>query len=100
MVLGGAVWHWHHQSTTVCLALTDIELHCAFTDRCNRMHEIWLPSAFHIDTFARSGVDKSKLIVMPQPVDTEQFKPTTSAATSNAQCFTFLSVFKWELRKV
>ncbi|GJP65463.1 hypothetical protein CLOP_g22336 [Closterium sp. NIES-67] len=43
--------------------------------RCNRMHQVWVPSAFHRHSFAASGVHPSKLRVLPQPVDVHAFHP-------------------------
>ncbi|CAI5493595.1 unnamed protein product [Closterium sp. Naga37s-1] len=43
--------------------------------RCNRMHQVWVPSAFHLHSFAASGVLPSKLRVLPQPVDVRAFHP-------------------------
>ncbi|CAI5994050.1 unnamed protein product [Closterium sp. NIES-64] len=47
--------------------------------RCNRMHQIWVPSAFHLHSFAASGVEPSKLRVLPQPVDVRAFHPAAVA---------------------
>lgn len=43
--------------------------------RCNRMDELWLPTAFHRRVFAASGVHSSKLHVVPEPVDVDRFNP-------------------------
>lgn len=32
---------------------------------CNRMDEVWVPSQFNVETFAASGVERSKLVVIP-----------------------------------
>ncbi|CAI7896503.1 unnamed protein product [Closterium sp. NIES-54] len=47
--------------------------------RCNRMHQVWVPSAFHLHSFAASGVHPSKLRVLPQPVDVRAFHPRAVA---------------------
>lgn len=85
--------------------------------RCNNMDEIWVPTEFHKDTFAKSGIALSKLVVIPEPVDTNRFdpqkfpnpdhslasfaaKPITEKGPNRIQdCFKFLSIFKWESRK-
>lgn len=36
---------------------------------CNRMDEIWVPSAFNIRTFHKSGVDRNKLKLVPYAID-------------------------------
>lgn len=87
------------------------------------MHEVWVPTEFHRRTFAASGVRPSKLHVVPEPVDAAAFDPArhaplplplgtrvfgpawppAAAAGSSAGTeapFVFLSIFKWETRKV
>jgi len=77
--------------------------------RCNAMDEIWVPTAFHVETFASSGVDRRKLFVIPEPVDVEFFSPARVVGKAldlpaderddddhpNRQLFRFLSIFKW-----
>ncbi len=41
--------------------------------RCNRMDEVWVPSTFNVETFARSGVDLERLRVVPTPLDPREF---------------------------
>eukprot|EP00897_Mesotaenium_endlicherianum_P000473 jgi/Mesen1/10426/ME000082S09931 len=48
-------------------------------ERCNCMDEVWVPTDFHLETFARSGVHQSKLVKVPQAVDTDFFDPASSA---------------------
>ena len=80
--------------------------------RCNRMDSVWVPTAFHLETFRRAGVHASKLVVVGEAVDGVFFDPdvTTplplpplhapaSTSSSVGTPFRFLSVFKWELRK-
>jgi glycosyltransferase involved in cell wall biosynthesis len=43
--------------------------------RCEQMDEIWVPTAFHRDTFAAAGVPAEKLVVVGEPVDTGFFDP-------------------------
>lgn len=45
-----------------------------FAERCNRMHEIWVPSEQCQRTFAEGGV-KVPILRMPLGVDLEQFNP-------------------------
>jgi glycosyltransferase involved in cell wall biosynthesis len=49
--------------------------------RCNRMDEVWVPSTFNVETFARSGVDLERLRVVPTPLDPREF-PRRSAPRS------------------
>ena len=37
--------------------------------------EIWVPATFVRDSFAASGVNRSKLIVVPEPIDTHRWRP-------------------------
>lgn len=93
------------------------------------MAEVWVPTDHARAVFASSGVDPGKLRVVPEPVDTEEFDPTkhrplplplgtrvfgpawphvrTAAAaaaggggSATEAPFVFLSIFKWEARKV
>eukprot|EP00906_Rhabdomonas_costata_P024197 RCo034818 len=101
-----------------------------WVERCNTiMDEIWVPTDFHYDTFSSSGVLPSKLVVIPEPIDTGFWSPVSvrgvapmklpsrkldrrfqresakGSAGASAKspkpkdCFAFLSVFKWEARK-
>jgi hypothetical protein len=75
----------------------------SWVERCNKMDEIWVPTAFHVEAFVRSGVDRSKLVTMPEAVDTAFFDPSKVSAMPldgvKEGAFVFLSVFKWERRK-
>eukprot|EP01101_Sappina_pedata_P013278 TRINITY_DN954_c0_g1_i3.p1 TRINITY_DN954_c0_g1~~TRINITY_DN954_c0_g1_i3.p1 ORF type:complete len:210 (-),score=41.28 TRINITY_DN954_c0_g1_i3:404-1033(-) len=46
-----------------------------WVSRCNSMDEVWVPTQFHYGTFSNSGVNVSKLVVIPEPVDVEFFDP-------------------------
>ena len=46
-----------------------------WAERCNALDELWLPSEFHRETFAASGVERSKIRVIPQAVDCDVFYP-------------------------
>ena len=46
-----------------------------WVQRCEQMDEIWVPTAFHRDTFAAAGVPAEKLVVVGEPVDTGFFDP-------------------------
>eukprot|EP00928_Gymnodinium_smaydae_P036538 TRINITY_DN25522_c0_g1_i2.p1 TRINITY_DN25522_c0_g1~~TRINITY_DN25522_c0_g1_i2.p1 ORF type:complete len:475 (-),score=99.38 TRINITY_DN25522_c0_g1_i2:39-1463(-) len=78
----------------------------AWVARIERMDEVWVPSAFAVEQFAASGVSRSKLVVVPEAVDTHLFDPAQHKPLDVAQKtgtrpgdFVFLSVFKWERRK-
>jgi len=70
-------------------------------EKCNEMDEIWVPSKFNLHTFEAHGVDKSKLVVIPEAIDTEVFDPEKVASFElpNKAAFNFLSVFEWTNRK-
>eukprot|EP00727_Mastigamoeba_balamuthi_P009812 m51a1_g5453 hypothetical protein (426) ;mRNA; r:215789-217624 len=71
--------------------------------RCNGMDEVWVPTQFHDQVFRRSGVDGSKIAVVPEPVDTRAFnlqvRPLPKDQFDKGGKFWFLSVAKWEERK-
>jgi glycosyltransferase involved in cell wall biosynthesis len=46
-----------------------------WAERCNALDELWLPSEFHRETFAASGVKRGKIRVVPQAVDSDVFSP-------------------------
>ncbi len=68
---------------------------------CNRMDEVWVPSQYNVETFAASGVERSKLVVIPGAVDSEFFDPARHSVhpLPNQARFNFLSIFEWSSRK-
>src|SRR5580704_19147918 len=46
-----------------------------WAERCNDVDELWAPSEFHRETFAVSGVERSKIRVVPYAVDSDVFCP-------------------------
>ncbi|KAF0169898.1 MAG: wbdA, partial [Limisphaerales bacterium] len=68
---------------------------------CNAMDEVWVPSQFNVETFANSGVERDKLVVIPGAVDEGLFAPAkhTPLALPNPARFNFVSVFEWSGRK-
>jgi len=79
-----------------------------WVERCNRdlMSEIWVPTDFHVSSFAKSGVNPDKLVVIPESVDVDEFDPNRTQPLSHLpgypetrNAFKFLSIFKWEARK-
>ncbi|MCG3210039.1 MAG: D-inositol-3-phosphate glycosyltransferase [Anaerolineae bacterium] len=68
---------------------------------CNGMDEVWVPTTFNRDTFARAGVDPAKLRVVPFGLDTTIYNPRAVQPLSvpGKKGFTFLSVFQWNKRK-
>jgi glycosyltransferase involved in cell wall biosynthesis/tetratricopeptide (TPR) repeat protein len=67
---------------------------------CNAMDEIWVPTQFNVETFARSGVKENKLFVVPSPLDSPAYDPNLPPLViPDRRGFNFLSVFDWSLRK-
>jgi hypothetical protein len=71
------------------------------------MDEIWVPTTFHLETFMKSGVNRSKLFVVPEPVDVNFFDPERVTPLElerlihvhervqlKPKSFKFLSIFK------
>lgn len=71
-----------------------------WAERCGELDEIWVPSEFNRETFARGGVEENKLRVMPEGIDTELFRPGLSPLPiPERRGFAFLSVFDFQQRK-
>lgn len=69
--------------------------------KCLQMDEIWVPSHFNYETFKNSGVDESKLHVIPGSVDTDHYDPVIHSPLNlkNKKGFNFLAIFEWSSRK-
>jgi len=76
--------------------------------KCNReVDEIWVPSHFNVETFNKSGVMRSMLRVIPEPIDVHRYdkafvNPLRIQREGDGEIappFSFLSVGKWEARK-
>ncbi|KAL4855480.1 Initiation-specific alpha-1 [Chlorella vulgaris] len=76
-------------------------LHARLVEQCNILDEVWVPSQHHIEVFAQAGVDRSKLVVIPESLDTNFFQPdkVQPLPLPGRKSFTFLSNFKFEERK-
>ncbi|MGH9466344.1 MAG: glycosyltransferase [Terriglobales bacterium] len=71
-----------------------------WSGRCNALDEIWVPSTFNRDSFARGGVDEARLRVMPEGLDTGRYRPGLEPLPlPERRGFNFLSVFDWIDRK-
>jgi glycosyltransferase involved in cell wall biosynthesis len=71
-----------------------------WAERCNAMDEVWVPSAFNMETFLRAGVKEHKLLRMQEGEDTEHFHPENPPfRIPGSRGFNFLSVFQWTQRK-
>ena len=103
------LWERHPQARTY-IGRTTFE-----TDRlpqewvraCNKMDWVWVPSEFNRRTFVDAGVEASKLVVVPECLDTEPYgdlgrkleTPKLVRDLKKRASFTFLSVFDWTLHK-
>jgi len=71
--------------------------------RLNKMDQVWVPSAWAVETFAAGGVQREKLVVIPEPVDTGFFNPELyeplELKWQSPGHYRFISIFKWEARK-
>jgi glycosyltransferase involved in cell wall biosynthesis len=66
-----------------------------WAERCNAVDELWTPSEFDRETFAASGVERSKIRVVPYAVDSEVFcprRPSLQLPGMSAKSFRFLGV--------
>ncbi|MFQ5503711.1 MAG: glycosyltransferase family 4 protein [Planctomycetota bacterium] len=62
--------------------------------------EIWVPSAFHVRSFAARGIDRRRLRVIPEAVDTRVHDPRLFEGHRDpARPPVFLAVFDWSERK-
>jgi len=99
---GADTWHMHTGARHVVgrtMFETD-RLPPGWAQNCNGVHEIWVPSTFNVDTFKRAGVEPSKFRLLPEGVDTEQFRPgLPPLPLPDSRGFNFLSVFDWQHRK-
>ncbi|MGH2364276.1 MAG: glycosyltransferase, partial [Chloroflexota bacterium] len=67
---------------------------------CNALDQIWVPSSFNRESFARGGVDEQRLRVMPEGLDTRRFRPGLEPLPlPGRRGFNFLSIFDWIDRK-
>lgn len=66
-----------------------------------QIDEIWVPSRFTWQAFVASGIEASKVFVLPEPIDTSLFDParTTPFGGLPSSGYTFLAVGTWCHRK-
>jgi glycosyltransferase involved in cell wall biosynthesis len=68
--------------------------------RCNELDEVWVPSAFNVETFGNAGVAPDRLHVVPEGVRPEIYGPVVPPLPlPDVSGFVFLSVFSWSRRK-
>lgn len=73
-----------------------------WVDNLQTQDQIWVPSQFNVFTFARSGLDPAKLMVVPEPMNVTLFDPetTTPLRLGTSKSYHFLAVYAWNDRKV
>lgn len=71
----------------------------AMVERCNRMDELWVPSAFNERTFRAAGV-KTRFLRVPGGIDSTRFTPGLDPyPIPGARGTVFLSAIEWKARK-
>ena len=77
------------------------EIPKSWVEQCRHMDEIWTPTQFNFDAFVRSGVDASKIRIIPGGVDENHFDPKQHRPLrlKGSKKFNFLAVFEWIERK-
>ena len=46
-----------------------------WSERLQRMDEVWVPTEFSRRVFVQGGVDEHRVVVVPEPVDVDTFRP-------------------------
>ena len=72
-----------------------------WAEGCDLMDEIWVPSSFNYESFARGGISEDKLRIVPLGVDVNFFDPekVPPMEIPGLKGFNFLSIFQWTKRK-
>ena len=50
-------------------------VHARVVQQCNMLDEVWVPSKHHVEIYASAGVERSKLVVVPESIDPNIFDP-------------------------
>ena len=71
-----------------------------WVENCNWFTEVWVPSQFNVESFARSGVIREKLRILPGSIDTRRYdRGGVEPMPLSTGGFRFLSVFDFQPRK-
>ncbi|MEX2658107.1 MAG: glycosyltransferase [Acidimicrobiales bacterium] len=71
----------------------------SWVQQLNAVDEVWVPSAFNLETFRRAGV-RTPVHVVPGGVDADRYRPGLEPlALTGTRKTAFLSVFEWSYRK-
>lgn len=69
-------------------------------EKCNALDQIWVPCRQNRESFIYARVKESKLVVMPEGLDTQVYRPGLDPLPlPGRRSFNFLSVFDWIDRK-
>jgi glycosyltransferase involved in cell wall biosynthesis len=64
-----------------------------WAERCNAVDELWLPSEFHREAFVASGVERSKVRIIPHAIDSGVFHPAQNQfQIASGKSFRFLAI--------
>mmetsp|Transcript_28331 Transcript_28331/g.45893 ORF Transcript_28331/g.45893 Transcript_28331/m.45893 type:complete len:1586 (+) Transcript_28331:134-4891(+) len=76
-------------------------LHSQWVEQCRSVHEVWVPTDFHVEVFTNSGVPREKIFKVPEALDTDYYdeRNIEPLYIPNRKGWVFLSVFKMEERK-
>lgn len=70
-----------------------------WVQRLNAVDEVWVPSAFNLQTFRRAGV-RTPIHVVPGGIHADRYRPGLEPlALTGTRGTVFLSVFEWSYRK-
>ena len=87
---------------SVCRTMLETDrIPADWAEACNRFTEVWVPTEFNRDTFARSGVVREKIRIVPGAINATLYDPALveGRRVSAAKDFQFLSVFDFTPRK-
>eukprot|EP01012_Entosiphon_sulcatum_P015389 TRINITY_DN20356_c0_g2_i1.p1 TRINITY_DN20356_c0_g2~~TRINITY_DN20356_c0_g2_i1.p1 ORF type:complete len:619 (-),score=83.73 TRINITY_DN20356_c0_g2_i1:418-2274(-) len=106
----GTIYHRNRPNYVIGRSMIEVSsIRADWVTACNGglVNEVWVPSKFMYDVFSDSGVNKSKLFIVPEAIDTDFYNPATvsplpwivTPRNKHYNNFKFLSTFKWEDRK-
>ncbi len=98
---GGTQW-WPNSNPVIWRTMFETDsLPPDWVKQSLKAEEVWIPSQFNVDTFAKAGVPENKLRLLNEPIDTKAFNPVVvkPLSTIPSDKFSFLSVFMWQERK-
>lgn len=94
----GDLFHRNEGRIKVGYTMLEVDgLPAEWVRQANMMDEVWVPSAFNVETFRNSGVTKP-IVHMPLGYDPNYFNPGIKGFRADDR-FTFLSIFEWGERK-